>query len=158
MRILLLGGASFLALATSPALAAKPVSNAAILARLNALEAKVDALQAENTTLHQQLDQQQATVATIPAQGTTAGAQAAPPPPPPAPPAPKQAKTHWTTVPQFTSPDGNFTFKPRGILDVDYAAFNERKGGYDYNNGTQIRRGRFGFDGTAVKQPAWRLD
>jgi len=156
MRILLLGGASIVALAASPALAAKPVSNAAILARLNALEAKVDALQAENATLHHQLDDQQATVATIPTQVTTAVAAAAPPPPP----APKpQTQVTWNGIaPQITSPDGNFSFKPRGMLEIDYAAFNERKGGYDYNNGTSIRRGRFGFDGTAFKQFAWRLE
>jgi phosphate-selective porin OprO/OprP len=156
MRFLLLGGASLAVLAASPALA-RPVSNAEVLDRLNALEAKVDALQAENATLHHQLDDQQASVATIPSQVSNAVAQAAPSPP--LPPAPKpQTQTSWTIVPQFTSPDGNFTFKPRGILDVDYAGFNERKGGYDYNNGTQIRRGRFGFDGTAFKQFAWRIE
>lgn len=156
MRLALLGGASLAVLAASPALAAKPVSNAAILERLNTLEAKVDALEAENATLHHQLDQQQATVATIPAQVTTAVAAAAPPPPP----APKpQTQVAWNgIVPQISSPDGNLTFKPRGMLEIDYAAFNERKGGYDYNNGTSIRRGRFGFDGTAFKQFAWRIE
>jgi phosphate-selective porin OprO/OprP len=162
MRLTLLGGVSLAVLATaSPALArpAKPVSNAAILARLNALEAKVDALQAENATLHQQVDQQQATVATIPTQVTTAVAQAAPPPPPPAPAPKPQTQVAWNgIVPQFTSPDGNFSFKPRGMLEIDYAGFNERKGGYDYNNGTSIRRGRFGFDGTAFKNFAWRIE
>lgn len=159
MRLALLGGASLAVLAASPALAKPaPVSNKAILERLNALEAKVDALQAENSDLRHQLDDQKATVATIPAQVTTAVAQAAPPPPPPPAPAPKQTQTAWTIVPQFSSPDGNFTFKPRGMLEVDYAGFNERRGGYDYNNGTQIRRGRFGFDGTAFKQFAWRIE
>jgi phosphate-selective porin OprO/OprP len=160
MRLTLLGGASLAVIATALPASARPapVSNAAILARLNALEAKVDALQAENATLHHQLDDQQATVATIPTQVTTAVAQAAPPPPPPAPAPKPQTQTVWTIVPQFTSPDGNFTFKPRGILDVDYAAFNERKGGYDYNNGTQIRRGRFGFDGTIFKQLSYRIE
>jgi phosphate-selective porin OprO/OprP len=156
MRFLLLGGASLAVLAASPALA-RPVTNAAILERLNALEAKVDALEAENAALHRQVDDQQTAVATIPTQVTTAVAQAAPPPPQASAPKP-QTQTSWTIVPQFTSPDGNFTFKPRGILDVDYAGFNERKGGYDYNNGTQIRRGRFGFDGTAFKQFAWRIE
>jgi phosphate-selective porin OprO/OprP len=157
MRLVLLGGASLAVLAiASPALAAKPVSNAAILARLNALEAKVDALEAENATLHQQVDQQQVTVATIPTQVSTAVAAAAPPPPPAAKP---QTQVAWNgIVPQFTSPDGNFSFKPRGMLEIDYAGFNERKGGYDYNNGTSIRRGRFGFDGTAFKQFAWRIE
>ena len=161
MRFAFLGGVSLAALACSPVLAAKPVkpvSNAAILERLNALEAKVDQLQSENADLHRQLDDQKATVATIPAQVTTAVAQAAPPPPPPAPAPKPSTQTAWTIVPQFSSPDGNFTFKPRGILEVDVAAFNERRGGYDYNNGTQIRRGRFGFDGTAFKQFAWRIE
>jgi phosphate-selective porin OprO and OprP len=158
MRLALLGGASLAVLAASPALA-KPIpkqpSNAAILERLNALEAKVDALQAENTTLHQQLEAQQATVATIPAQVSTAVAEKTPL----APPAPKpQTQVTWGPAPQFTSPDGNFTFKPRGILDVDYVGFNERKGGYPYDNGTQIRRGRFGFDGTFAKQFAYRVE
>ncbi len=168
MRIALLGGASLAVLATaSPALArpARPISNAAILARLNALETKVDALQAENATLHHQLDDQQASVSAIPTQINTAVAQAAPPPVPAAssggadnPKSKVAAATTWTIVPQFNSPDGNFTFKPRGILDVDYAGFNERKGGYDYNNGTQVRRGRFGFDGTLYKQLAYRIE
>lgn len=160
MRLALLGGASLAVLAASPVVAKPaPVSNQAILERLDALEAKVDALQAENADLRHQLDDQKATVATIPAQVTTAVAQAAPPPPPaPAPVAKPQTQTTWTIVPQFSSPDGNVTFKPRGILDVDYAGFNERRGGYDYNNGTQIRRGRFGFDGTAFKQFAWRIE
>jgi phosphate-selective porin OprO/OprP len=168
MRLALLGGASLAVLATSPALA-RPVSQAEILARLNALEAKVDTLQAENADLHRQIDQQQAQARAIPPQATGAVAQnatsAAPPPVPAASsggggvakPATPSAVT-WTIVPQFNSPDGNFTFKPRGILDVDYAGFNERKGGYDYNNGTQIRRGRFGFDGTAFHNFAWRVE
>ncbi len=159
MRLVLLGGASLAVLAASPALAAKPVSNAAILERLNALEAKVDALQAENADLHHQLEDQKAAVATIPTQVTTAVAQAAPPPPPPAPAPKPQTQVAWNGIaPQFTSPDGNFSFKPRGMLEIDYAGYNERKGGYDYNNGTQIRRGRFGFDGTAFKQFAWRIE
>ncbi|WBO22424.1 OprO/OprP family phosphate-selective porin [Sphingomonas abietis] len=169
MRNLLLGGVSFMALAASPALAAKPASNAAILERLNALEARVDALQAENADLHRQVDAQRTSVATIPAQIDTAVARAAPQ----IAQAPARAAssggadtakpnmtagTSWTIVPQFNSPDGNFTFKPRGLVDVDYAAFTERKGGYDYNNGTQIRRGRFGFDGSMFRQFAWRLE
>lgn len=161
MRLILLGGASLAVLAVSPALAKpvkRPVSNAAILSRLNALEAKLDALQAENADLHHQLDQQQATVATIPTQVTSAVAQAEPKTPL-APPAPKPTtQITWGPAPQITSPDGNFTFKPRGMLEVDYANFNERRGGYQYNDGTQIRRGRFGFDGTIMKEFAWRIE
>ena len=161
MRLALLGSVSLAILAASPALAkpaSKPVSSAAILARLNALEAKVNALENENADLRHQLDDQKATVATIPSQVTTAVAQAAPPPPPPAPAPKPQTQTAWTVVPQFASPNGQFTFKPRGTLEADYAAFNERRGGYDYNNGTSFRRGRFGFDGTAFKQFAWRIE
>lgn len=164
MRLALLGGASLAVLATSPALA-RPVSQAEILARLNALEAKVDTLQAENAELHRQLGEQQAQVSAIPTQVRTAVAQAAPPPVPAASSGgadnskPKvAAATTWTIVPQFNAPDGNFSFKPRGLLDVDYAGFNERRGGYDYSNGTQIRRGRFGFDGTAFHNLAYRIE
>jgi phosphate-selective porin OprO/OprP len=161
MRLSLLGGASLAVLAASPALAksvARPVSNAAILARLNALEAKVDALQAENNDLHHQIDTQQAAVATIPTQVTTAVAEATPKTPLPAQKPAGPPAVAWTIVPQFNSPDGNFTFKPRGILDIDYVGFNERKGGYQFNSGTQVRRGRFGFDGTAFHQFAYRLE
>jgi phosphate-selective porin OprO/OprP len=156
MRLALLGGASLAILAATPALAKPvPVSNAAILARLNALEAKVDALQARNADLEGQLAAQKATSAVLTTRVETAAATPPPPPPPAAKP-PVTVVYGW--APQFQSPDGDFTFKPRGILEVDYAGFNERKGGYDYNNGTQIRRGRFGFEGTAFKEFAWRLE
>ncbi len=161
MRLIYLGGASLAVLAASPVLAApaaRPVSNAAVLARLSALEARLDALQAENADLHHQLDDQKATVATIPAQVSTAVAEAAPKTPLPAPKPAAQTAVNWTVVPQFVSPDGNFTFKPRGTIQFDYANFHERKGGYDYNDGTQIRRGRFGFDGTAFRQFAYRIE
>ena len=178
MRLALLGGVSLAILATTPALAQHPISNAAIVARLNALEAKVDALQARNNDLEHQLADQKAAAAAAPpfAPAPTALASSAPVPggasgstnalpsassggadAAKSAPKPPQAVT-WTIVPQFNSPDGNFTFKPRGILDVDYAGFDERKGGYDYNNGTQIRRGRFGFDGTLYKQLAFRIE
>ncbi|WP_298690418.1 porin [uncultured Sphingomonas sp.] len=170
MRLALLGGVSLAILATTPALAEQPVSNAAIVARLNALEAKVDSLEARNADLEHQLAAQKAAVSTAPQfapQATGVAAQSAYPPARAA--SSGGADTArvvavggppvtWTIVPQFNSPDGNFTFKPRGILDLDYAGFDEKKGGYDYNNGTQARRGRFGFDGTLYKQFAWRLE
>jgi phosphate-selective porin OprO/OprP len=162
MRLALLGGASLAVLAASPALAE---TDPAILARLNALEAKVNTLEAQNSALQQQIATQKTASATTassapnPVPGASSGsasststaiAKAA---------APKGAPAvAWTIVPQFNSPDGDFTFKPRGILEADFAAFNQRKGGYDYNNGTQFRRGRFGFDGTMFKQFAWRLE
>jgi phosphate-selective porin OprO/OprP len=169
MRLAFLGGTSLAVLAATPALAqAQPVSNQAILDRLNALEAKVDALQARNTDLEQQLAAQRAATTQTAAAPVVAGsvpvatAQAAPAPLPGAAsgsstPKPVQT-TQWTIVPQFSSPDGNFTFKPRGMLEIDYAGYDERRGGYKYNDGTEIRRGRFGFDGTALKQFAWRIE
>ncbi|HLZ79728.1 MAG TPA: porin [Sphingomonas sp.] len=171
MRLALLGGVSLAVLASSPTLAKPaPVSNRAILERLNALEAKVDALQQRNAELEHALADQKATTAAVaarpvpPAKAPSAVAQATPAPAAAAAAAPGSSapkattSTQWTIVPQFVSPDGNFTFKPRGILDIDYAGFNERRGGYDYNNGTSFRRGRFGFDGTAYKQFAWRIE
>ncbi len=176
MRLMLLGGVSLAVLSATPALARAPaVSSQAILARLSALEARVGTLetrngelQAQNAELKQQIATQSASASAsasaarpvtadqsgsgpFPAaasggRGTVQTAAAGSP------------TTIWTIVPQFNSPDGNFTFKPRGLLDVDVASFNERKGGYDYNNGTQIRRGRFGFDGTLFKQLAYRIE
>jgi phosphate-selective porin OprO/OprP len=43
-------------------------------------------------------------------------------------------------VPTYADVNDNFTFKPRGVLQVDYATFNERAGGYQFNDGTDIRR------------------
>lgn len=174
MRAALLGGVAFAALATSPALAQEVP--ASVLQRLDALEAKVNALEARNADLERQVAAQRAaptgTGATPPtavassgsassASGgapTAAGVPSASSGSLPASTPKAPAAVTWSIVPQFNSPDGNFTFKPRGILDVDVAAFNERRGGYDYNNGTQIRRGRFGFDGTAWRQFSWRVE
>jgi len=173
MRIALLGGVSLVMLAATPALAQQPVSNAAIVARLNALEAKVDALEARNSDLEHQLADQKAAAAAVPSPAPAALASSAYPTAgstqllrsassggaDTAKTGAKNAPAEtWTIVPQFNSPDGNFTFKPRGMLEVDYAGYDERKGGYKFNNGTEIRRGRFGFDGTAYKQFAWRLE
>ncbi|WP_419826803.1 OprO/OprP family phosphate-selective porin [Sphingomonas sp.] len=176
MRIPLLGGASLAAvLVATPALAQPPAGNAQILDRLNALEQRLDALQTQNADLKRQLDAARGGQATAAAPGGTnsasnANAQGTAGINPPLPAAASGGRgtvqtasatppaLQWTIVPQFNSPDGNFTFKPRGILDVDYAAFNERRGGYDYSNGTQIRRGRFGFDGTLFKELAYRIE
>lgn len=61
-------------------------------------------------------------------------------------------------VPIYSDPTGTFSFKVRGVLQADYAAFNEREGGYDYNNGTAFRRARIGLEGTAFKDFNWRLE
>lgn len=60
--------------------------------------------------------------------------------------------------PSFSDPSGDFTFKPRGVIDADVAAFVERRGGYDYNNGTALRRARIGFEGTAFKSFNYRIE
>ena len=60
--------------------------------------------------------------------------------------------------PTFAEPTGTFTFKPRGVIEADAAAFIERKGGYDYNNGTGFRRARIGFEGTAFKMFNYRIE
>lgn len=54
--------------------------------------------------------------------------------------------------------DSNFSFKVRGVLEAEYAGFNSRKGGYVYNNGTGLRRARFGAEGTAFKDLSWRIE
>lgn len=175
--IVLLGSAAFAALATSPAVAQQ--APASVLQRLDALEAKVNALEARNAELERQLAAQKAAPAAAPAlsapptalasSGTSpSGAAGGGAPVPsaasgsgaPTAPGPKPAPAvSWSSIaPQFSSPDGNFTFKPRGILDVDVAGFHGSKGGYQFGNGTQIRRGRFGFDGTLLKQFAWRVE
>lgn len=61
-------------------------------------------------------------------------------------------------APTFSDVGGAFTFKPRGTFQIDYAGYNERAGGYDYSNGTDIRRARFGFDGTAFSKFKWRIE
>src|SRR3546814_2779899 len=61
-------------------------------------------------------------------------------------------------VPTFSDPSGTTTFKVRGVIDADYVAFNERRGGYDFNNGTGFRRARLGFEGTAFKDFNWRIE
>jgi len=61
-------------------------------------------------------------------------------------------------APTVSDANGNFTFKPRGVVEADAAAFFERKGGYDYNNGTGFRRARLGFEGTAFKKFNYRVE
>ena len=68
----------------------------------------------------------------------------------------KAAQFGWG--PTIADPNGNFTFKPRGVVEADAAAFVERKGGYDYNNGTGFRRARIGFEGTALKWWNYRIE
>jgi phosphate-selective porin OprO/OprP len=158
MRTLLLAGAAALALAT-PALAQQtgdsqldtlapadePAAVAApkptgdpVLDRLNALETRVNQLEAENAALKQQAELNEGRIETVETRAA------------------KNAQFSW--APTLSDPSGNFTFKPRGVIDVDAAAFNEREGGYVYNDGTAFRRLRLGFEGTAFKWFNYRAE
>ncbi len=122
---------------TAPA--APPASTGdPVLDRLNAMEARIRQLEARNTELEQQAAQTQTRVQNV----EVRAAKAAQP----------------GVVPVFSDVNDNFTFKPRGVLQVDYATFNERQGGYQFSDGTDLRRARFGFEGTAYKRFKWRLD
>lgn len=110
----------------------------AVLDRLNAMEARIRQLETRNAELEQQAAQTQTRVQNV----EVRAAKAAQP----------------GVVPVFSDVNDNFTFKPRGVLQVDYASYNERQGGYQFSDGTDIRRARFGFEGTAYKRFKWRLD
>jgi phosphate-selective porin OprO/OprP len=162
MRILLLAGGSLLALA-SPALAQqneptdpsqldtlepaedqqpqqvapKPTGDP-ILDRLNALEQRVNQLEAENAKLRQQAELNEGRIETVETRAA------------------KNAQFGW--APTISDPSGNFTFKPRGVIEADAGVFNEREGGYKYSDGTQFRRARLGFEGTAFKWWNYRAE
>jgi phosphate-selective porin OprO/OprP len=164
MRILLLAGASLLALA-SPALAQqseqpqpsdssqldtlapaddqatqqapKPTGDA-ILDRLNALEARVSQLEAENAQLKQAAELNEGRLETVETRAA------------------KNAQFGW--APTISDPNGNFTFKPRGVIEADAGVFGEREGGYEFNDGTALRRIRLGFEGTAFKWFNYRAE
>ena len=164
MRILLLAGASLLALA-SPALAQQepPPADAAdtqldtlepadeapaqaavqptgdpVLDRLNALEARVNQLETENARLKQQAELSEGRIETVETRAA------------------KNAQFGW--APTISDPAGNFTFKPRGVIEADAGLFNEREGGYQYSDGTLLRRARLGFEGTAFKWFNYRAE
>jgi phosphate-selective porin OprO/OprP len=122
----------------APAAEAPRPTGDPVLDRLNALEARIRQLETRNAELEQQASQTQTRVENV----EVRAAKAAQP----------------GVVPAFSDVNGDFTFKPRGVLQIDYAAYNERAGGYDFSNGTDIRRARFGFEGTAFKKFKWRLD
>jgi phosphate-selective porin OprO and OprP len=106
--------------------------------RLNALEARIRQLEARNAQLEAHNSEVETRVQNVEVRAATA-VQPGP-------------------APTFSDVPGNFTFKPRGTFQIDYAAYGERKGGYDYNNGTDLRRARFGFDGTAFGKFKWRIE
>lgn len=129
-----------LAPAGSPDAGAAPAPTGdPILDRLNALEYKVKRLESRNAELETALDTANGRVETVTAKvgkGLASNGM----------------------VPTFSDPSGTTTFKVRGVIDVDHVAFNERRGGYDYNNGTGFRRARLGFEGTAFKDFNWRIE
>jgi phosphate-selective porin OprO and OprP len=123
----------------TPEVASSPTSTGnPVLDRLNALEARVKQLEARNAQLEAAASDTQSRVERV----EVRSAKAAQP----------------GVVPTFADVNDNFTFKPRGTFQIDYAGYNERLGGYDYNNGTDIRRARFGFEGTAYKHFKWRIE
>ena len=44
------------------------------------------------------------------------------------------------------------------MIEADAGVFNEREGGYDYNDGTLLRRARLGLEGTAFKWFTYRAE
>jgi len=141
MRFLLLTGTALAALAGAPAYAqdpAPPATGDPILDRLNALEARVKQLEARNAELEQQAA---ATATKVEAAEKRES---------------KQVQFGW--APTLSDEKGDFTFKPRGVIEADYAVFGERAGGYDYNDGTAFRRARIGLEGTALKVFNYRIE
>lgn len=141
MRFLLLTGTALLALAGSPALAEEPAPTPTgdpVIERLNALEARVKQLEARNAQLEEQ------------AAATRTRVEAA---------EKKETKqVQFGFAPTLSDDKGDFTFKPRGVIEADYALFGERAGGYDYNDGTAFRRARIGLEGTAMKIFNYRIE
>ena len=123
---------------SDPASAAPMSTGDVILDRLNALEARVKQLEARNAELEQQAELDQTRLQSV----ETKAAKAA----------------QFTWAPTISEPTGQFTFKPRGVVEADGAAFVEREGGYDYNNGTGFRRARIGLEGTALKWWNYRIE
>jgi len=124
--------------AEAPAEATPKATGDAVLDRLNALEARVKQLEARNVELEQQAELNQGRIETVENRAA------------------KAAQFGW--APTISDPNGNFTFKPRGVVEADAAVFNERAGGYDYNDGTAFRRARLGVEGTAFKWFNYRFE
>lgn len=123
---------------SAPAAPAAVATGDPVLDRLNALEARIRQLESRNAELEKAAAETETRVGQVEVRAATI-VQPGP-------------------APTFSDVNGDFTFKPRGTFQLDYAAYNERAGGYDYNNGTDIRRGRFGFEGTAFRKWKWRIE
>lgn len=136
-----------LALTGSILLPAAPLAAQApdpLLARIEALEAKVNALEARNREL-----EAAAHPAAVPAATDTAAEV------PPKSATPGAAGGIRATV---AASDPAITIQPRVVMQLDYAAYHERAGGYRYDSGTDIRRGRFGFEGSAFTDFRYRIN
>lgn len=79
---------------------------------------------------------------------------------------PKAGGTHAASEPakvetkgrlEWTSADGNFTWRFGGRLHLD-ATFYDNEGGSDEQNGVDVRRARVEFQGTLYKHWMWKLD
>lgn len=119
-------------LAAAPAVAAP----ADVGARLDALEAEVAALKARNAALEAALGR-----------ARTSGEEAA-----------KAVQWAAGPAPTLARPDGSATFKPRGTIDLETAAYLPRAGGYEFNSGTAARRSRFGFEGLFARDFGFRVE
>ena len=124
---------------TEPAAQAAPAPTGdPVVDRLNAMEARIKQLEARNAQLEQQAELNEGRLESVETRAA------------------KAVQFGWG--PTLSEPTGEFSFKPRGVIEADYAAFVERKGGYDFNNGTAFRRARLGFEGTAFKWFNYRLE
>ena len=124
---------------SAPPVAAGPAPTGdPVLDRLNALDARVRQLEARNAQLEEQAALNQTRLQSVEVRSS------------------KVVQFGW--VPTISEPTGAFTFKPRGVVDVDAAAFRETRGGYDYNNGTAFRRARLGVEGTAFNAFNYRFE
>jgi phosphate-selective porin OprO and OprP len=135
---LALSALSAAAFAEPERLAQADVSVETLLHRLDTLEARIQSLEAQNLALAARLQQDNARVAQV-TERVAKAAQVAP-------------------APIFADVDDNFSFKARGTLQADVAQYGTRAGGYDFNNGTDVRRARFGFDGMAYHDFRWRAE
>src|SRR4030095_7264062 len=122
----------------SPTAAVVAPTGDPVIDRLNALEARVKQLEARNAELEQQAELNQTRLQSVETRSA------------------KAAQFSW--APTISEPTGQFTFKPKGVIEADAVAFFEHKGGYDYNNGTGFRRARIGLEGTAFKWWTYRIE
>jgi phosphate-selective porin OprO and OprP len=142
MRFQLLTATALVALGAAPLRAeesAAPAPTAEeLVSRLDALEARVKQLEARNAELEEQSKANRTRVEAVEARSG------------------KPVQFGW--APTLSDDKGDFTFKPRGVIEADFAAFDEGKGGYDFNDGTAFRRARIGLEGTALRVFNYRLE